>query len=463
MSGPTLSRRLMTRSAAPLVVVVLGAMACDSSPTLFGPPAPATLTAVRRADDLNPGYGGLDTLYARVQDADGDPVAGATVGWTVLNGAGTVTPASETSADGVAAAVWRLGPDDRDQAVVASVRGADPVLFRWLLVNSLPAATFAAVGGEEQTVPVNTLVDHGMMVRLMDSRGHGIYRAVVEWLGPRGTRVAVDTTDLDGYSRAWPRTENYVGPQTFTARSEGVADARFRVHVVRGPPWGLRVGRDTLLHFEAPDENPDYALPSVPISLYGNSGVYREPSSLADNARLELLENTGVLRVVRWGGHNIRHLYRIQAFGSERLLVRSAGGVGGDVVTVHARERSIGPVMLIGGAEAMPHVLNSGDTARASTLIPRGTGMAEAAQVVWSTSNPAVATVDSGGKIIATRPGMAVIVVRSIWGGTAWGYVLVRRDPAARGALLARPDTGASRAHDHPDSDPAGDRHPGRQ
>jgi hypothetical protein len=140
-----------------------------------------------------------------------------------------------------------------------------------------------------------------------------------------------------------------------------------------------------------------------------------------------LLDNTGAIELVTLG-HNIRsHGYRALAMGSDRIELRRSNGTT-DTVTVHVRERSIGPGLLIGNSGTPPYDLSVGGTVRAFSLIttaPSTVGGAQ--QVTWSSSDPSVATVSANGTITAVAPGIAVIMAHGTWGGVSIGYVRVRR------------------------------------
>lgn len=387
------------------------------------PGAPASLEVVAPPSDANPGYNGRDTLYVRVRDAQGNPVPNAAVSWTVLNGGGTIPAQSTTGADGIAWAVWQLGPNAGNQGVMASIAGVDPVLHHWSLVNSRPATTLTRVTGDGQTPTLGVTVDRRMVVRLADALGNGIYDARVEWVGPGGDVLAIDSTDIEGRSVFWARAGSTLGPETFTARTAGVPDVTFTVTAVTGPPDGVRVGRDTLLHTSGTGTGG--AIPYVlydaagqPMSL-GTSGDYMAVST-------RLLDNTGAIELVTLG-HNIRsHGYRALAMGSDRIEVRRSNGAA-DTVMVHVREPVIEPGMVIGNQGTMPYALDVGQAVRATVFVVwDATTIQGAREVTWSSSNPSVATVDGSGNIAAVAPGMAVITAQGMWGGTVSGYVLVR-------------------------------------
>lgn len=73
-----------------------------------------------------------DSLKVRVSDAAGNAAPGVEVTWSVISGAGTISPAStSTNSAGVAAARFTLGPNEGDQQAQAEAAGltGSPVVF----------------------------------------------------------------------------------------------------------------------------------------------------------------------------------------------------------------------------------------------------------------------------------------------------------------------------------------------
>jgi hypothetical protein len=111
-----------------LAAVVIG---CSDSP----PSQPSVDTAISLVSgDNQVGTAGTplaNPLVVAVGDAEGNPIPGVAVTWSVTDGGGAVTPTSSTSSDGRASATFTLGPTLGDQHVEASVPGASntPVLF----------------------------------------------------------------------------------------------------------------------------------------------------------------------------------------------------------------------------------------------------------------------------------------------------------------------------------------------
>ena len=118
--------------AALAVTLQLFAAACrDSSRNSTEPPVRTvvdTVTTIRVLQGngfrLNPGGPG-EVVVVSVIDRDGYPRAGAHVAWSVTAGGGTVTPLDTvTIYDGLARALWTLGPDLGSNVLRASSAGA---------------------------------------------------------------------------------------------------------------------------------------------------------------------------------------------------------------------------------------------------------------------------------------------------------------------------------------------------
>lgn len=73
----------------------------------------------------------VDSLAVRVVDRYGNPVSGASVAWTVKSGGGSVSPpAAQTDAQGIAKALWTLGPlVGAPQVAEAAAASLAPVSF----------------------------------------------------------------------------------------------------------------------------------------------------------------------------------------------------------------------------------------------------------------------------------------------------------------------------------------------
>lgn len=83
--------------------------ACNDVPV---EPAPSGLVLVQAAASVGvPGWELADTIIVRTVDASGLPRPGIAISWSVREGEGTVAPSADTTdGEGLARAVWTLGP-----------------------------------------------------------------------------------------------------------------------------------------------------------------------------------------------------------------------------------------------------------------------------------------------------------------------------------------------------------------
>ncbi|MBA3917813.1 MAG: hypothetical protein C0516_04405 [Gemmatimonas sp.] len=150
--------RRATRSW-PVMALSLSALlaACNGDD---GPRQPATIavvssgTVVGTVGELLP-----DPLEVRVTDNGGSPVGGVVVTFTVAEGAGSVTPAVDTTDNnGNASTRWRLGSGAGTQRVTASVPGVSTAAtFTATATAGLPAIV-AVNGGDNQTAAAGATV-----------------------------------------------------------------------------------------------------------------------------------------------------------------------------------------------------------------------------------------------------------------------------------------------------------------
>lgn len=150
--------RRATRSW-PVLALSLSALlaACNGDD---GPRQPATVavissgTVVGTVGELLP-----DPLEVRVTDNGGSPVGGVVVTFTVAEGAGTVTPAVDTTDNnGNASTRWRLGSGAGTQRVTASVPGVSAAATFTATATAGAPAIVAVNGGDNQTAAAGATV-----------------------------------------------------------------------------------------------------------------------------------------------------------------------------------------------------------------------------------------------------------------------------------------------------------------
>ncbi len=119
-----------------------------------------------------------------VQDANNNPVAGATVTWTVMGGGGSVTAAtSMTDAAGEASIGWTLGPlvGTDLQMLRASLSGGANVMFTGSA--ELTAGTIALNAGDNQSAVAGTAVATmpSVLVKTPGGAGVPVQGVTVTW------------------------------------------------------------------------------------------------------------------------------------------------------------------------------------------------------------------------------------------------------------------------------------------
>jgi len=145
----------------------------------------------------------------RVRDANGNPIAGATVVFTSEAGVNTLTGATKTTgADGIATLTsWQLGTIVGQYSVRALVNGvnlngAEPLFSATAIAG--PAASFAVAVNSVQTQPGVALnpVTTVPVVRLVDAFGNGVAGVVVTFTANNGSIAGITgvLTDVNGFA-----------------------------------------------------------------------------------------------------------------------------------------------------------------------------------------------------------------------------------------------------------------------
>lgn len=192
---------------------------------LTGTSGPAA-ALVRSAplDDGNYFAGSSQTLAVRVQDANGNPVAGTTVAWSVASGGGSVAPgATLTDPGGVATTTATLDVASGGNAFAAAVAGlaGSPVTFT---LAGLPSysARLVRISPADGTFPAGSA--QTLIVQLLDGAGnpiagHTLYWTVTSGAGtlslPYGLSYGI--TDASGRSTATATLAASPSPNAFAA------------------------------------------------------------------------------------------------------------------------------------------------------------------------------------------------------------------------------------------------------
>jgi hypothetical protein len=402
--------------------------------------APVTFTAtstagpVTQLDTLPAGtttQGGTLTLQVRARDAQGNPAAGVTVTWAVVDGGGSVPATSVTDASGIATAAWTTGTAALTQAVSARAGSAAPALFVRTLDAPAASTTLVKVSGDGQQVVVHTRPSP-LAVRFAQPHAAG---TIVQWAAYAGgsatpfENVSVPT-DADGVSRyAWqelnvPNQEAL--PAIRVVASYGGSQQEFNTTLVAGPPSTVRANSDTVRLF---------ALGQTAVNngfLFFHSGI--NGLNLNDRSQWTWtqLDNNGAIAIEQSG--SISRFVRAVANGTARVEAALnpavfgaayADTIGHDTFTVVVRQ-------MLARAGFQPDLrivarLGVGQTATPVGFdagVPPLQAPSSISDVVWTSSDPAVARVDGGTTITALAPGIAVIH-GTAGGATRTLYVVV--------------------------------------
>jgi hypothetical protein len=228
------------RIARPLRIAALlllaAAAACDGDST--GGRTPAAVAV--QSGNGQQGTVGLalpNPLVVRVSDANGQPVRGAAVQWTVAAGGGVVEPAaSTTDAAGLAQAQWRLGGALGAQSVTATVAGvAQGAAFTATAQAAASGGVLTRVSGDAQTGDAGSELAQPLVVELRQN-GVAVSGAQVTWTPSAGAAGQPSVTDALGRaSTRWllgPRA----GTQQLVAQASGAEPVAFSATAQAGAP-----------------------------------------------------------------------------------------------------------------------------------------------------------------------------------------------------------------------------------
>lgn len=186
------------------------------------------------ATSSNLAPGGAQSVQAKVTDANGNPVAGVTVLWTVGSGGGSIAPSSiVTSATGIASATLTTGVASGINTAIATVAGLAGSPLSITVTTATPS-TLSAVTATF-TVPAGTT--QKLEVTVKDASGKGVAGAKVSWSssGVASLSSPQAVTDSSGLASITVQA-NIAGTLTVTATSAGVSTpVAFTLQVVRGP------------------------------------------------------------------------------------------------------------------------------------------------------------------------------------------------------------------------------------
>lgn len=320
-----------------------------------------------------------DPLTVQVQDASGNPVAGVRVEWKPQRDRdGSVSPSTaQTDNNGHASTRWTLGFHPGEQRVNAEVVGAGVVTF-----TARPSAgAVSSIAVRPSSVELTALGEAtALQSTATDEYGNPLPNATLTW-----TSLSPTVATVSGSGRVEAKAN---GTTRIVVTSGGRADtATVRVRQVAASvaitPASevLRIGRQLQFTATARDRN-------------GNTVA--NPSFSWSSSRPAVAEINSSGRVT---GRTI---------GSTAIRVEVNGQSA--TASVAVQQVSVARIVVSPGDAS----LAAGSSLQLEARINDADGnRLTDRQVSWTSSSPAVATVDGSGKVTAVRPGVTTVTATS--------------------------------------------------
>ena len=209
---------LSRRSRLAALATTIISIACGGG---GGSPGP-TPTQIAKAptndgdNQVGPAGQALATPLAVIlRDASNNPVAAVTVTWTPGAGSGSITPQSNSDANGIATATWTLGANAGAQTATAARTGltGSPVSFNATaqIQGATQLAKTPAGSGDGQTDTVLATLPNPYRVIATDQNSNPVQGVSVHWAATAGGgAVSTPTSVSAGLCSA--KTHTPAGP-----------------------------------------------------------------------------------------------------------------------------------------------------------------------------------------------------------------------------------------------------------
>jgi hypothetical protein len=219
--------------ALAVAALLAGALAAGCGDTSSSELAnvPENLVLLNQSDSIV-GTAGLPLatpIQLLAQDANGNPIAGATIVWQITAGNGSVSAMQDTTGSGgLVSVIWTLGTLVGGNALNARAVSGITVDVAATGIAGPVASLFKALG-DSQTVSVGT-PSAPLAVQPLDRFGNVTGAGViVNWTATGGALSAAQTTsDSTGIVRV-TYTPSAAGTNTVTATAQGTAPVTFTV------------------------------------------------------------------------------------------------------------------------------------------------------------------------------------------------------------------------------------------
>lgn len=351
----------------------------------------------------------------RVTTADGVPLDGVTVSFTVVEGGGSVQGGATTDGSGIARlASWVLGTVAGLNVLHASVAGVpQTVIFTATAVPGSPKR-MAAHAGTQQSAQVTTAVGTPPAVRVTDAHGNPTANVNVVFAVATGGGAitgAAQSTGIDGTATvgAWTLGAS-AGVQTLTATAAGLEGSPIVFTAI------ATSGAAAAVSAQAGDQQAATAgaavttAPAVKVvDAHGNavSGVTVTFAVASGGGSI-----TDAMQTTKAGGVATAGTWILGTKAGVNTLTATAAGLQGSPVTFTATGTP-GPVSTIAVAPDSLR-LAVADTARVTvTALDAHGNTVTDAPVTLTVADATVASVSSTGLITGNGPG-ATIVIASV-------------------------------------------------
>lgn len=205
-----------------IVATFLGVGCSNDGGTTQPPQTPEATQLVKSGGDQQAWYfnNPLPAPYRVIaQDANGQPVPGVSVTWSVVSSAGAVDPPQiETDSEGVASATHTLGPTETSQSVTASVAGLPTIEF--MATAASPPPSGAVTVGNDFFDPRDVIVQVDGTITWTWSPG-GVVHNVTYTNGPTPHPQSSPTQDSGMHGNTYTTVGRYEYVCTVHAGMEG--------------------------------------------------------------------------------------------------------------------------------------------------------------------------------------------------------------------------------------------------
>jgi hypothetical protein len=220
------SPRLRRLFGAALLVVVSLTLSCGGDdPTGSDNPQPTVIQMVNgNNQSATVGTSLANPFVVEVLDNSGRPVGGKTVTWTIVQGSGTMSPASSvTNASGEARSFLQVGPIPGMHRVRSTLGTLPPVEFVAMAI-AVGASQLAMVSGNNQEAIVGAPLAQPIVVRASNATGGPVPDLTVTFSvtsGGGSVQPSTVTTDANGHASASWTLGGATGAQTVSASAPG--------------------------------------------------------------------------------------------------------------------------------------------------------------------------------------------------------------------------------------------------